>query len=207
MAKKKSVREPQQSRSIQMKERILKTALQLFCRKGFYQTTTNEIAQAAGVSVASLYAYFKDRDSIFFEILEQYHQQFVALHEAAISRLNTQPLGMKEWLSSLVDDLISLHERSREFNRELKVLYYSNPKVAAIMDRQNKETQQMIMGYLQSQNPALDAKDLEVTASLCFDFIAAVVDRIVFLGKPGERSERKRVQQVGVAALFKLLEL
>jgi len=117
--------------------------------------------------------------------------------------LNAEPLDMKEWLSSLVDDLVSLHERSREFNRELKVLYYSNPKVAAIMDRQNKETQQMIMGYLQSRLPGLDAKDLEVTALLCFDFIAAVVDRIVFLGKT---AERRRIQQVGVETLFKLLE-
>ena len=204
MEKKKSVREPQQSRSIQMKERILKAALQLFCKKGFYQTTTNEIAQAAGVSVASLYAYFKDRDSLFFEILERYHQQFVIMHEAAISRLNAEPLDKKEWLSSLVEDLVSLHERSKEFNRELKVLYYSNPKVAAIMDRQNKETQKMIMGYLQSQKQGLEAKDLEVTALLCFDFISAIVDRIVFLGKTGER---KRIQQIGVETLFKFLEL
>jgi hypothetical protein len=50
----------------------------------------------------------------------------------------------------------------------------------------------------------LEAKDLEVTALLCFDFISAVVDRIVFWGKTGEGI---RIQQIGVETLFKLLEL
>ena len=204
MVKNKSVREPQQSRSIQMKERILKTALQLFCKQGFYQTTTNEIAQAAGVSVASLYAYFKDRDSIFFEILERYHQQFVGLNRTAIDRLNASPFETKEWLSGLVDGLVRLHEQSREFNRELKVLYYSNPKVAAIMDRQNRETQKLIMGYLQSQKQGSEAGDLETTALLCFDFISTLVDRIVSSGKT---VERERIQKIGVEILFKFLEL
>ena len=195
---KKQVREPQQSRSIQMKERILKTALKLFCKKGFYRTTTNEIAQAAGVSVASLYAYFKDRDAIFFEILDRYHQQFVALHAEAIGRLNADRMDKKEWLSGLVVGLVRIHERSKEFNRELKVLYYSNPKVAAIMDKQDEETRQMIMGYLQSWKEGPDAKDLEVTALICFDFISAIVDRIVFGGKT---INRERILQTSVDAL------
>ena len=201
---KKQVREPQQSRSIQMKERILKTALKLFCKKGFYRTTTNEIAQAAGVSVASLYAYFKDRDAIFFEILDRYHQQFVTLHAEAIGQLNADRMDKKEWLSGLVVGLVRIHEHSKEFNRELKVLYYSNPKVAAIMDKQDEETRQMIMGYLQSWKEGLDAKDLEVTALICFDFISAIVDRIVFGGKT---INRERILQTSVDALSGFLML
>ena len=204
MAKKKAVREPQQARSIQMKERILKAALKLFCKKGYYRTTTNEIAQAAGVSVASLYAYFKDRDSIFFEILERYHQQFVTLHAEALGGLDAAQLDKKEWLVGLVEGLVHIHEQSKEFNRELKVLYYSNPRVATIMDRQDEETRQMIVSQLHAWNGDLGSEDLDVIATVSFDFIAALVDRIVFGGK---NLDRERVLQIGVEALLTFLAL
>ncbi len=204
MPQKKTVRKPQQARSIQMKEKILKTALKLFCKQGFYKTTTNDIAAAAGVSVASLYAYFKDRDAIFFEILEQYHQQFITLHTETRQQLAAESLDEKEWLTNFVAGLVQLHEQSREFNRELKVLYYSNPKVAAIMDRQNAESQQMIVGYLRAWKQDLAAEDLDIIAWICFDFISVIVDRIVYGGKTGEP---ERIQQLGVEALIKFLEL
>ena len=204
MAKKKQVREPQQSRSIQMKEKILETALKLFCKKGFYKTTTNEIARSAGVSIGSLYAYFKDRDTIFFEILDRYHQQFVALHDESINQLNANQTDRKEWLRDLVEGLVRIHEQSKEFNKELKVLYYSNSKVAAIMDRQNEETQQMIMGYVHSWKDSLNAEDLEVTAAVAFDFISAIIDRIVLGGKA---VDRERILQLGVDAAFTFLML
>jgi AcrR family transcriptional regulator len=202
MVKKMAVREPRQSRSIQMKEKILNTAFQLFCEKGFYRTTTNEIAQTAGVSAASLYAYFKDRDAIFFEILDRYHQQFITLHQKAIGASNPEQMDKKVLLYRLIENLVNLHEQSKEFNRELKVMYYSNPKVAAIMNRQNEETQKIIMGYLKSWKRSFETEDLKVTALLCFDFTSAIVDRILTLEKI---DERERIKQVGVETLLKIL--
>ena len=46
MENKKSVRRPQQKRSIQMKETILEVSKSLFCENGYYNTTTNEIGRA-----------------------------------------------------------------------------------------------------------------------------------------------------------------
>ena len=202
MAKKKPVREPKQSRSIQMKEKILGTALKLFCKKGFYKTTTNEIAQAAGVSIGSLYSYFRDRDAIFFAILDRYHQQFVALHAASINQINTHNLDKREWLYHFVEGLIRIHEKSREFNRELKVLCYSNPKVAAIMEKQDEETRRLIIGYLRLWKEGVSVEDLEAIAIVAFDFISAIVDRIVFGGKS---IDRERILRTGVDALFGFL--
>ena len=50
MDNEKTVRQPKQKRSIQMKEKILSAAMQLICDMGFFETTTNEIAKAAGNS-------------------------------------------------------------------------------------------------------------------------------------------------------------
>jgi hypothetical protein len=44
-----SIRKPMQKRSIEKKIKIIKAGLDLFCKKGFYNTNTVEIAKTAGV--------------------------------------------------------------------------------------------------------------------------------------------------------------
>lgn len=69
---------PKQDRSIQNRDKILDAGLKLFSEKGYYDTTTNEIAKVAGVSIGSLYSYFKDKDAIFLNILDKYHRRFLS---------------------------------------------------------------------------------------------------------------------------------
>jgi len=198
----KNIRKPKQLRSIQMKEKILKAAYRLFCEKGFYKTTTNEIAKTAGVSIGSLYSYFKDRETILFEILELYHQQFIEIQNE-FNVVSDNITDKKVLIHNLIENLIRNHEKSKKFNKELKVLYYSNPKVAAIMDKQNKETQQIIINLFSLWKDEIKIEDLEAAAIVSFEIISAIVDRIVF----GERVDRDRILQTGVNALFKFLML
>ena len=200
----KNIRKPKQSRSIQMKEKILEAAFKLFCEKGFYKTTTNEIAKTAGVSIGSLYSYFKDKETILFEILDLYHQQFIELQNESIQMMSDYETDKKVWIRNFIENLIRIHEKSKEFNKELKVLYYSNSKVAVILDKQNKETQQVIIKSFRRWKGDLKIEDLEAAAIVSFDIISTIVDRIVF-----EEStlDRDRILQTGVTALYKFLML
>ena len=47
---------------------IVKAVLPVFARQGFANTTTRELAEAAGVSEALLYKHFPSKDSIYEEI-------------------------------------------------------------------------------------------------------------------------------------------
>src|SRR5258705_12276656 len=47
---------------------IVKAVLPLFARQGFSNTTTRELAEAAGVSEALLYKHFPSKDSLYAEI-------------------------------------------------------------------------------------------------------------------------------------------
>lgn len=202
MTNSRHIREPKQSRSIQMKEIILETALKLFCEKGFYKTSTNEIARAAGVNIASLYSYFVDRDAIFFEILDRYHHQFVGFQKEWIATLERNGTDRKEWLYKLIEGLVAVHEQSKAFNKELKVLYYSNDKVAATIDKQKKETQEMITKHFLRRENELKVDDLEAAAIVTFNMVSSIVDEIVF----SENSiSRERILRAGVEAVFKYL--
>lgn len=136
-----AVRKPQQKRSKLMAEKILDTALALFCEKGYYNTTTNQIAREAGISIGSLYSYFKDKDTVFLEILTQYHQNFLTVFDRIKSEINQSIYGQdkKEWLRILLNDLIALHLSVKTLNRELKSLYYIKEEVKTVMDEQTEK--------------------------------------------------------------------
>ena len=48
-----------------MVERILEAATQVLASQGYPAMSTNRVAEAAGVSVGSLYRYFSDKQEIF----------------------------------------------------------------------------------------------------------------------------------------------
>lgn len=50
---------------IEARERLLGAALQLFAEKGFAKTSTRDIAQAAGVNIASIKYYFGDKAGLY----------------------------------------------------------------------------------------------------------------------------------------------
>ena len=50
------------------REAIVSAALPLFARKGFANTTTRELAEAAGVSEALIYKHFPSKESLYGEI-------------------------------------------------------------------------------------------------------------------------------------------
>src|SRR5438034_7858396 len=52
----------------QRREAIVRAALPLFARKGFANTTTRELADAAGVSEALIYKHFPSKESLYAEI-------------------------------------------------------------------------------------------------------------------------------------------
>jgi AcrR family transcriptional regulator len=61
-------KDPQQARSTQLVAAILEAAARVLVRDGAYQFTTARVAEAAGVSVGSLYQYFPNKEAILFRL-------------------------------------------------------------------------------------------------------------------------------------------
>lgn len=64
-------RPPKQKRSREMVSRLLDATAATITARGFENTTTNHIAEQAGVSIGSLYQYFPDKEALVEALLER----------------------------------------------------------------------------------------------------------------------------------------
>jgi len=58
------------------KERIIKAAFKIFTKKGYHESTMDDIAKEIGVSKGALYQYFKNKRELLNEIVLSYHAMF-----------------------------------------------------------------------------------------------------------------------------------
>lgn len=75
----KSLKEPRQARSRVTYDAILEAAAQLLPGLGYAGTTTNRIAERAGVSIGSVYEYFPGKDAIFATLKERLDEETIGL--------------------------------------------------------------------------------------------------------------------------------
>lgn len=59
-----------QPRAVKTREKLLRTAIKLYSKKGYHNTTVDEIAKNTGLSVGSAYRYFKDKKELLLAALE-----------------------------------------------------------------------------------------------------------------------------------------
>lgn len=79
------IKRPKQERSKTTVEAILEAVTHIMDKDGPVGLTTNKIAEVAGVSVGSLYQYFKNKESIFEAILLRMTEQNLATFERLLS--------------------------------------------------------------------------------------------------------------------------
>lgn len=202
MKSNQATRQPKQTRSIKTKEKIRNMAYQLFCEKGYFKTTTNEIAKEAKVSIGSLYFYYRDKDMILVEILDRYNESFLKVHESMNIQLELYRENPRLWITGFMEEMIKSHRASKEFNKELKILSHSMPEVSAVMEKQQETVRLMTLDYLNAFYDMLRVKDLEAASVVVVNIMSSLVDQIVFQDNPVDDS---RIIREGVDAIHQYL--
>lgn len=81
------------------REQIMEAARRLFYEKGFYRTTMDDIARAAGVAKGTVYLYFKSKVELLLSIIESEHIKILDF----VQELVRSPLNPKEKISRFID--------------------------------------------------------------------------------------------------------
>jgi AcrR family transcriptional regulator len=86
-------KKPRQERSQQTVDVILQAAARVLVRDGFDRTSTNRIAEEAGVSIGSLYQYFPSKEALVAALVERHTDEMLGKLEASLPELVALPLA------------------------------------------------------------------------------------------------------------------
>ena len=60
------------------REAILRAAVKVFARKGFFNSKVSDIAREAGIADGTVYLYFKSKDEILHSVFDRAMEEFIA---------------------------------------------------------------------------------------------------------------------------------
>ena len=122
-------------RSAEIRERLFRAALDLFARKGFVETTVEDITEAADVGKGTFFNYFPSKD----HILLAFSDMQLAKLEQSINGLVTSQQPLREFMRSLVLRMTEEPLRNPGMIRALLLGYLSsNPVREEMINKQNR---------------------------------------------------------------------
>ena len=114
------IREPE--KNTEKAEIILAGVLPEFLKNGYMGTSVDKLAKAAGVSKATLYSYFDDKETLFKAVIsrrfEELQRDFYTLPEEIDTNQDPQ-ISLREIFTFLLEQMLSKAEQHDDFFRLL----------------------------------------------------------------------------------------
>lgn len=99
---KRAVRRPTQARSRATVDAILRGAAEVLTSRGYSATTTNHIADAAGVSIGSVYQYFADKDDVVKAVATMFARDALEFSGEHIHDGDDELTQLRAWLDAVI---------------------------------------------------------------------------------------------------------
>jgi TetR/AcrR family transcriptional regulator len=105
------------------REMILTRAAELFARRGYPATSMNQVAEAAGLSKATLYHYYRDKYSLLVEIAEGHVSRLVAMTDEVLAREGLTPEArVRELVTSILREYAHAQHAHRVLTDDVRFL-------------------------------------------------------------------------------------
>lgn len=92
---------------LQQRERILEAAAVCFCRKGYHETTVQDICDEAHLSKGGLYTYFKSKDEMLAALIEESFLGTLREAQQAVEGIETSVEKLDRVANLIIDRLVA----------------------------------------------------------------------------------------------------
>ena len=104
------------------REMILARAAELFARGGYPGTSMNQVAEACGLSKATLYHYFRDKYELLVNIAEEHVTRLQGIVGDALAEEATPQGQLRSLVRRLVEEYASAQHEHRVLTEDVKFL-------------------------------------------------------------------------------------
>ncbi len=106
----------------EQREAIVVRAAELFARHGYHATSMNQVADATGLSKATLYHYYRDKDALLVHIADGHVSRLQAL-VAEVRARGLQPQAQfRELVRRIVEEYADAQHAHRVLTEDVKFL-------------------------------------------------------------------------------------
>ncbi|MBI3895082.1 MAG: TetR/AcrR family transcriptional regulator [Acidobacteria bacterium] len=158
---------------------ISQAARKVFAKKGFDETTVEDIAHAAGIAKGTLYLYFRSKKKIYLAALRE---GILALHEKVQQEVEAAP-SVEDKLRAYIFTKLRYFEENWDFFRiyhsEWGNVFARSADVQKNFKRYQEQQARMLEGVLQegAQQGLLRPIHIPTTASVIYDVTRALIAR------------------------------
>ncbi len=104
------------------REAILQHAAALFARSGYPATSMNQVAQACGLSKATLYHYYRDKDAMLVAIAEGHVLRLRALVDAVLAEGLPPERRLRTLIGRIVEEYAGAQHAHRVLTEDVRFL-------------------------------------------------------------------------------------
>ncbi len=123
------------------KEEIMKIATKLFSEGGYDNTSTRELAKAAGLSIAGVYYFFQNKEEILFNIINLSFDGFLGAVQNAIRKDDNPKINITRIIDNMVKEVVGHKMEMTLLLNESKRL---NPEQLIIINNKKSEVFKLI---------------------------------------------------------------
>ncbi len=84
-------------------ETILKSAVKVFAKNGFHNSTISEIAKAAGVADGTIYLYFRNKDDILIRLFEDRMDAAIGEFKKTLGNVDDPVIRLEIFISRYIE--------------------------------------------------------------------------------------------------------
>lgn len=125
-------RMPTQKRSIEKRNKIVEKGFEIMCERGYYNVSTPDIAEAAGVSTGIIYQYFNDKKDIFIEGAKNYSAAIMFPMLAILEDKNIKIDNLESLLKNMINAYLKNHTISKKAHEELMAMSHLDDDISEI---------------------------------------------------------------------------
>lgn len=155
---------------------IIRAAEHVFALKGFHKATIQDIARQAQYATGTVYLYFKDKNSLYFSIIEEKIRGLLHILKSKTSQTN----GAREKLEVFIYESLWFFEKNQDFFRifaqEESRLSIKSRFAKSVIARERKDF--LIELIKEAQSQGVVRKDAE--AGQISDILHSIIISFVF---------------------------
>lgn len=165
---------PVQKRAVETRNKLMNAAFSMYGRKGYYQTTVNEIAAEAGVSTGIAYRYFRNKKDLLLCTLNYLAENIQSLSDT--ESFAPTDLSDPDALSDIIEKFEHLHRKYYAFHEELEGLRHTDKDVKKLYDDFEKNAMDAIVDQIGTEKNDNFKERLHLSVSLIEAYCHTVSD-------------------------------